>query len=233
MTRSLDEKGVLVTFLKERFDEMPEYDQCRAASFIASAKNVDDLDFLLNILENKENEPQLLIAVAKSLLHFKNITIRGTRTEDREKIARNIFEHILPYARDRRSYSVALTPDLVTSKILGDGIIEVLGDFGRTTPELDALIKQRFKQTNELDIAVAAYKLNPDAKWAFRHIVQEALTAKNAMWRSDAITALGEIPQVQGRKSMPVLKAVLEKESSKDNKIVALETMLELLEAAH
>jgi len=108
-----------------------------------------------------------------------------------------------------------------------------LAELGYATPELSKQLKELFQKPRSLcrlDIAYAAYCLNPKEKWAWGFLTKTALTARSEDTRYDAVCYLGEIPQVHRRKSLPYLKAVLEKEKSNFVKIAALEAMVHILE---
>lgn len=226
----LQEKSI-TDFLLASFSEMSLEEQCKTIHLIARPCDNAGLDFLLSLLAEEPLEASLIATIANNLVVYKEMP--GVSKVVQKEIVRRIGEALIPFLTDEREYGVAMTLDMIYSHPLSRGIALALAELGYTAPELSKQLKKLFQKPQSscrLDIAYAAYCLNPKEKWAFDFLTRTALTDQSERLRSDAVFYLGKIPQGGKRKSIPYLKAVLETEKSNSVKISALKAMTRIIE---
>ena len=220
----------VINFIRDSFLEMTLEEKNKSVHLITRPLDHIGLNFLLTLLTEKTQDASLVATVASNIVSYNKMP--GVSEEEQKEIVLCIGEALIPFLSDKRGYGVAHTIDMAETYPLYRGIVLALAKLGYTTPELSKKLKELFRKSKSfyrLDIAYAICCLSPDEESAFDFLTKTALTDDSEWKRCDAITYLSLIPQVNGRKSIPYLKVVLEEEKSNPVRIATLNAMIHIL----
>lgn len=192
----------------------------------------EDVVFLLEVLEQSSYPTTLRISAAALLSKIENFEALDTELKNR------ILNAHLSYLDDERQV-YKRSDDLVT---IGDRIAHILGNFGSSAKPALPTIKMKFNSTleeiefypvkNKLRLALAIVKIAPEqCDTELEYIIHKSMEDQPKYIRREAIDVLGMVPPRFSERVVPRLCMVIQNETNITNKILAVESIEEILQA--